>query len=178
MCAFAAFLTPAIPPLILPITDFFRTTFFTGAVTTVPELASLPNELVLVRSFVALVLPVGVGPAFRALVVAVEAAALTVADAFLDAAAAARDVFAFSTILWSIAVAPPVSPGAVGFTGEIGRVKNDLIGDGFVGERTRVRELADLGERILSEKFRVGGCSLASLSMRMRLLGLERWAFS
>ena len=63
--------------------------------------------------------------------------------------AAARVVFAFSTMFVRILAAPPEGAGAAGLRGETGRASKDLPGDtaGRIGERGRVREFADRGER-------------------------------
>ncbi len=55
---------------------------------------------------------------------------------------------AFSTIFVRIPAAPPEGTGADGLRGETGRARKDFAGEaGRIGERGRVRELADRGER-------------------------------
>lgn len=67
----------------------------------------------------------------------------------LRVGAAARVVFAFSTMFVRILAAPPEGAGAAGLRGETGRASKDLPGDTAdrTGERGRVREFADRGER-------------------------------
>lgn len=67
----------------------------------------------------------------------------------LRVAAAPRVVFAFSTMFVRILAAPPAGTGAVGLRGDMGRASSDFPGDVPVrtGERGRVREFADRGER-------------------------------
>lgn len=77
---------------------------------------------------------------------AVLAFELALDDAVTFRVAVVRVVLAFSTILCSIVDAPPTSPGAAGFNGEIGLARKDFIGDGLMGDFGSVLEFADRGD--------------------------------
>jgi hypothetical protein len=140
----AAFFAPI--PLMVPITVFGTVSFFAGAVflTTVVELDSLESLIVL-----ALPLPI-FGAAMGAAVLFPRPAPVAVlASVTFFVAAAPLVDFAFSTIFVRIPAAPPTGAGAVGFNGDTGRARYDFPGDitGLIGDRGKVREFADLGER-------------------------------
>jgi hypothetical protein len=88
---------------------------------------------------------------------------------------------AFSTMLVSIPAAPPDGTGAVGLSGEIGRVRADFAGSaGRIGDRGSVREFADLGDNTCDgatfprEATRGGGAGPS----RALFFGFSRSSFS
>lgn len=84
--------------------------------------------------------------AFRPAALPTVAVPSLCADTFLTAAF--RVDFAFSTMLVRMLDAPPAVMGAVGLMGEMGRARKDFWGErGRIGDRGRVRELAERGER-------------------------------
>lgn len=120
--------------------------FFVGAGTGFLTIVALLDSLL---SLIVLALPlptVGADAGGAALLPLPAAGAAFSAVTFL--AAPARVDFAFSTIFVRIPAAPPEGTGAVGLSGEIGRARRDFVGEaGRMGERGRVREFAERGER-------------------------------
>ena len=95
--------------------------------------------------------------------------------------APARVDFAFSTMFVNIPAAPPDGTGADGLSGETGRARKDFAGEaGRIGERGRVREFADRGERtcegwiLAREVVRAGGIG----GPRILFLGFSISSFS
>jgi hypothetical protein len=125
----AFFAAPPPIPLIVPITVLFTGAFLTGAAffTMVVELlASLDSLILLALPFPTL----GAGAETGALLpLPAPAAELAVDEVVTLRPTLVRVDFAFSTMLVSIAAAPPWMLGADGFSGDIGRVKADLLGD-------------------------------------------------
>lgn len=170
-------LAPAPPiPLIVPMTVFFNGSFFAAApgfFTTVELLVSLESLIVL-----ALPLPtLGAGAAAAVLLPRPTPVVLAGSGAFR--VAAPRDDFAFSTMFVRIPAAPPGGTGAVGLRGDTGRAKFDLDGDGRIGERGIVRELADRGDKtcvcsLARDVVRVGGTG----APRVRFFGFSTSSFS
>jgi hypothetical protein len=82
----------------------------------------------------------------------------------------------------NIPAAPPLAIGPIGFSGETGRASCDFPGDIWLrtGERGRVRELAERGERtfefssLARDVVRSGGAG----APRLRFLGFGRSSFS
>lgn len=179
-------------PFNVLITVFLTGAFFTslatgtGFLTIVPLLASLLSLIVL-----ALPLPILVtgaatgGAALLPLPTPVVLAAGFFSPVTFRAAAPARVAFAFSTMFVRIPAAPPWGVGAVGLSGEMGRARKDFVGEaGRMGERGRVREFAERGERMLfcaglrrgaREVVRAGGMGGP---FRSRFLGLAISSFS
>ena len=131
------------------ITVFLTGAFFAGAGTGFLTIVALLLSLL---SLIALALPrptVGAevaGAALRPLPAPAAAGAGFSAVTFL--VAPARVDFAFSTMFVNIPAAPPVGTGADGLSGETGRARKDFAGEaGRIGERGRVREFAERGER-------------------------------
>jgi len=131
------------------ITVFLTGAFFAGAGTGFLTIVALLLSLL---SLIVLALPrpaVGAevaGAALRPLPAPAAAGAGFSAVTFL--VAPARVDFAFSTMFVNIPAAPPVGTGADGLSGETGRARKDFAGEaGRIGERGRVREFAERGER-------------------------------
>lgn len=127
------------------ITVFFTGAFFvgTGFLTTVVLLESLFSLIVLARP-----LPTAGADAVGAARLPRPApAVLLSAVTFLVTVALV--VFAFSTMLVSNPAAPPDGICAAGFSGETGRARYDFCSDAgrAIGDRGKVRELADRGDR-------------------------------
>lgn len=135
------FLVPPPPiPFSVPMTVLFAGSFLagTGFFTTVALLESL-------ESLIALPLPLAVLGAGAGAGVLLPRPTPVVAAAVVGAfrVAAPRVDFAFSTILLRILDGFPATEG---FRGDAGRAGIDF-GGGRIGDRGRVLELADLGDR-------------------------------
>jgi len=171
------FLLAAPPiPLIVPITVLLAGSFFaaTGFLTIVPLLASLESLIVLALPLATLGADAGAGAT-----VLLPRPTPVVFAGSAGFRVAARVDLAFSTMLVSIPAAPPAGVGATGLKGDIGRARLDFAGDARTGERGKVRELADRGDRTWDCSFaldvvRAGGAG----GPRGRFFGFSISSFS
>jgi hypothetical protein len=138
-------------PLIVLITVLFAGAFLaagaaTGFLTIVFWLLELPS----LESLIARPLPTfGAAAGAAARFPRPAPPVVVLCSVTLRVAAAPLVVFALSTIFVRILAAPPEGAGAAGLRGEMGRASIDFPGGtaGRTGERGRVREFAERGER-------------------------------
>lgn len=162
-------------PLIVFMTVFFSfaDTAFLAAAGFLTIVVVLPS----LESLIALPLPT-LGADAAGTVLFPLPAPVEVSVAFL--VAAARVAFVFSTILVRIPAAPPTIVGAAGLRGETGRASCDLTGDAAArtGDRGRVREFADRGERTCDWRFGLEVVRAGTAGPRARFLGFSISSFS